>query len=56
MRENIPVDDDPQRLHHELQLELMQMLEEAIERAENQSATKHDFYVIRSFCGLPKEK
>ena len=56
MREEPIPDEDPQALYHQLQLELLQQLEEAIERAEHQSATKHDFYVIRSFCGLSSKE
>ncbi len=39
---------------HELMLERMQMLEEALERAEAGTASGDDWNIIRSECGLPK--
>ena len=39
---------------HQLMLERMQMLEEALERAEAGTATGDDWNIIRSECGLPK--
>jgi hypothetical protein len=39
---------------HQLMLERMQMLEEALERAETGVATKDDWNIIRSECGLPR--
>jgi hypothetical protein len=39
---------------HQLMLERMQMLEEALERAETGVATEDDWNIIRSECGLPK--
>jgi hypothetical protein len=39
---------------HQLMLERMQMLEEALERAEAGIASGGDWDIIRSECGLPK--
>jgi len=39
---------------HQLQMERMQMLEEALERAEAGVATGDDWNIIRSECGLSK--
>ena len=39
---------------HQLQLERMQMLEEALLRAEAGVASGGDWDIIRSECGLPK--
>jgi hypothetical protein len=39
---------------HQLMLERMQMLEEALERAEAGVASGDDWNIIRSECGLPK--
>ena len=39
---------------HQLQMERMQMLEEALERAEAGVATEDDWNIIRSECGLSK--
>jgi len=39
---------------HQLMLERMQMLEEALERAEASVATEDDWNIIRSECGLSK--
>ena len=39
---------------HQLMLERMQMLEEALERAKAGVATEDDWNIIRSECGLPK--
>ena len=39
---------------HQLMLERMQMLEEALERAEAGVANGDDWNIIRSECGLPK--
>ena len=41
---------------HQLMLERMQMLEEALERAEAGTATGDDWNIIRSECGLPKRQ
>ena len=40
---------------HQLMLERMQMLEEALERAEAGVASLEDWKTIRSECGLPKK-
>jgi hypothetical protein len=47
--------DDTQALMHQMMLERMQMLEEALERAETGVATEDDWKVIRYECGLPKK-
>ena len=39
---------------HELMLERMQMLEEALERAEAGTASGDDWNIIRSECGVSK--
>jgi hypothetical protein len=39
---------------HQLMLERMQMLEEALERAKAGVATEDDWNIIRSECGLSK--
>ena len=39
---------------HQLMLERMQMLEEALQRAEAGVASGDDWNIIRSECGLPK--
>jgi hypothetical protein len=39
---------------HQLMLERMQMLEEALERAKTGVATEDDWNIIRSECGLSK--
>jgi hypothetical protein len=39
---------------NQLMLERMQMLEEALERAEAGVASGDDWNIIRSECGLPK--
>jgi len=39
---------------HQLVLERMQMLEEALQRAEAGVATEGDWNIIRSECGMPK--
>jgi hypothetical protein len=46
------MDDSVQEMFHQLSLERQQMLEEAIQRAENCEATKEDFDLIRYECGL----
>ena len=38
----------------QLMLERMQMLEEALERAETGVASRDDWDIIRRECGLPK--
>jgi hypothetical protein len=40
--------------HHQMQLERMQMLEEALERAEAGVANENDWNIIRFECGAPK--
>jgi len=39
---------------HQLQMERMQMLEEALDRAKAGVATEDDWNIIRSECGLSK--
>jgi hypothetical protein len=39
---------------HQLMLERMQMLEEALEKAKAGVATEDDWNIIRSECGLSK--
>jgi NAD-specific glutamate dehydrogenase len=39
---------------HQLQLERMQMLEEALEKAKAGVATEDDWNIIRMECGLSK--
>ena len=39
---------------HQLQMERMQMLEEALERAEAGTASVDDWNIIRSECGVSK--
>ena len=39
---------------HQLQMERMQMLEEALERAEAGTASVDDLNIIRSECGVSK--
>lgn len=39
--------------NHQMQLERMQMLEEALERAEAGVASESDWNTIRFECGLP---
>jgi hypothetical protein len=39
---------------HQLMLDRMQMLEEALQRAETGVASGDDWDIIRSECGLPK--
>jgi len=41
---------------HQLMLERMQRLEEALERAEAGRATGADWDIIRYECGLPKKQ
>lgn len=41
---------------HQLMLERLQMLEEALERAEAGTARGSDWDIIRSECGTPKRK
>jgi hypothetical protein len=43
---------DPE--YQQLMLERMQMLEEALERAEEGVAREGDWDIIRSECGMPK--
>jgi hypothetical protein len=48
--------DDTQEQMHQLMLERMQMLEEALERAEAGVATGADWDIIRYECGMPKKQ
>jgi len=41
---------------HQLKLERMQILEEALERAESGVASGGDWDIIRSECGLPRHQ
>jgi hypothetical protein len=45
--------EDTQDQMHQMMLERMQMLEEALERAEAGRATMSDWNIIRSECGMP---
>lgn len=42
--------------YHQLELERMQRLEEALDRAEAGFATLDDWSVIRFECGVPKRR
>jgi hypothetical protein len=42
--------------YHQMQVERQQMLEQALMRAINHSATEDDWAVIRYECGLPAQK
>ena len=42
--------------HNQAMLERMQMLEEALHRAEAGVATEDDWSVIRFECGMPKRQ
>jgi hypothetical protein len=42
--------------YNQMQLERQEMLEEALRRAINNSATGDDWAVIRYECGLPAQK
>jgi hypothetical protein len=42
--------------YHQMQLDRQQLLEEAMSRAINHSATEDDWAVIRYECGLPAQK
>lgn len=42
--------------YHQAMLERMQMLEEALERAEAGVATGADWDIIRFECGMPKKQ
>ena len=41
---------------HQLMLERMQQLEEALERAESGTATTDDWNTIRYECGVPRRQ
>ena len=41
--------------YHQMQLERQELLEEALRRAINHSATEDDWAVIRYECGLPAQ-
>lgn len=41
---------------HQVMLERMQVLEEALDRAEAGAASKDDWNIIRSECGMPKRR
>jgi DNA helicase TIP49 (TBP-interacting protein) len=42
--------------YHQMQLERQEMLEQALRRAINHSATEDDWAVIRYECGLSAQK
>ena len=42
--------------HNQAMLERMQMLEEALDRAETGVATEDDWSVIRFECGMPRRQ
>jgi hypothetical protein len=42
--------------YHQMQVERQEMLEQALRRAINYSATEDDWAVIRYECGLPVQK
>jgi hypothetical protein len=42
--------------YNQMQLERQEMLEEALRRAINYSATEDDWAIIRHECGLPAQK
>jgi hypothetical protein len=48
--------DDLQGLMHQAMLERMQMLEEALDRAEAGVATPDDWATIRMECGTPRRQ
>jgi hypothetical protein len=52
VREVVAMHDESEM--HQLMLERMQMLEEALERAETGVATEDDWNIIRYECGMPK--
>lgn len=41
--------------YHQMQLERQEMLEQALRRAINHSATEDDWAIIRYECGLPAQ-
>lgn len=42
--------------YNQMQLERQEMLEQALRRAINHSATEDDWAIIRYECGLPAQK
>jgi len=48
--------DDREAMMHQMMLERMQMLEEALQRAEAGNATPDDWATIRYECNMPKRK
>ena len=50
------MEDDRQGMLHQLMLERMQALEEALQRAESGAATADDWATIRYECGMPTVK
>jgi hypothetical protein len=48
--------DNLEALMHQVMLERMQMLEEALERAETGVATPDDWNIIRYECGVSKRQ
>lgn len=49
------MEDDRAALMHQAMLELQEMLEDALARAEAGEASPDDWAFIRRECGLPKE-
>lgn len=47
--------DDQYEAFHQAELELQQMLEEALERVKANKATADDVTLVRYACGLTKE-
>ena len=50
------MEDERQGMLHQLMLERMQALEEALQRAEAGAATADDWATIRYECGMPTVK
>jgi hypothetical protein len=48
--------NDTEALFHQAMLERMQMLEEALQRAEAGVATTDDWDTIRLECGMPRRQ
>jgi folate-binding Fe-S cluster repair protein YgfZ len=42
--------------YHQLMLERLQQIEEALDRAESGEATQEDWAIIRYECGIPQRK
>jgi hypothetical protein len=50
------MEDERQGMLHQLMLERMQALDEALQRAESGAATADDWATIRYECGMPTVK